>query len=354
MQTTAETIIKPNDPTIQYMGRVDRSLPGKVRFDWPGITIGMQFSGTSCQAILTGVGCFSVYIDSALITTLTTSAQKKSYRCASGLPDTRHKLLLVKRSESSIAPITFEGFLLDDGKAALTLPPQPKRKILFIGDSYTAGFAHEYHSRECPAEKTDSLILAATNAYTAFGALVARTLGAQFQCIARSGKGLVRNYNGSEQGHEFPAYLDQTLPTSVEGAQQPVPWDFSSWKPDVIVIGLGINDFQGDPPYADSMQFIAAYRALIARLSTSYPHAAIICSATAIWPQNNLISIIKRIVQTEITSGKKRLFYHEYTTANNALYGHPDSEDHRLIAQGLVPIVAKATGWQIATAGAVQ
>lgn len=354
MQTAAKTIIKPNDPFIQYMGRVDRSLPDKVRFDWPGITIGMQFSGTSCQAILAGEACFSVYIDDTLITTLTTDTQKKCYRCASGLPDTHHNLLLVKRSESSVTPSIFEGFLLDDEKAAIALPPQPKRKILFIGDSYTAGFAHEYHTRECPAEKTDSVILATTNAYTAFGALVARALGAQFHCIARSGKGLVRNYNGSDQGHEYLAYFDQTLLTSVAGAQQPVPWDFTSWRPDVIVIGLGINDFQGNPPYADSMHFTTAYQALIAQLSTSYPHTAIICSATPVWPQNNLISIIKRIVQIETAAGKKRLFYHEYTTANNALYGHPNSEDHRLIAQDLLPIVAKATEWQTATTGTVR
>lgn len=252
---------------------------------------------------------------------------------------------IVKRSESPYNPTTFWGFVLNDGKTLVTPPPLPARKIEFIGDSYTVGFANEYLQRECLAGKDDSIILAATNTDKAFGPIIARAFGAQYQIVAMSGKGLVRNYNGIDKGRELPAFYEKTLISS-SGKKASEKWDFSQWKAGAVVIGIGINDFQADPPYADSAKFDATYTALIKRLRKQYPGVNVICCATRIWPTNALIPHVKAIVQQQNDAGFKDVHYFEYTTENGALYGHPHKYDHQTIANGLIPLIAKVTGWR--------
>ena len=347
MTTTpaAQTLIPASDTLIQYTGRIDRSVPGRVMFDWPGITIQAVFSGTSCAVVLGGINCYDAYIDGVPVKNFTATTEKATHAVAQGLTDRPHRLLLVKRSESASMPASFYGLVLDNGKTLAALPPLPERKIEFIGDSYTAGFANEYLGRECPAGKDDSVILAATNTYKAFGPVTARAFGAQCHVIAVSGKGLVRNYNWIDKGRELPVCYDRTLVSSTGGAK-PAAWDFSSWKADVAVIGIGINDFQAEPPYADSAKFDAAYGAFIGRLRTQYPGVRIICCATKVWPSDLLIPHVKAIVEREKAAGRGDVFYFEYLSENGALYGHPHIYDHQAIAEKLIPVVASATGWR--------
>lgn len=342
----AQMTISPTDPLIRYNGRVDRSLLERVQFDWPGITIEALFQGPSCRVILEGMNCFDGFVDGILKTTFCTGVKKESVEIAAGLTDRAHLLFLVKRSESVASPSIFYGLQLNDGKSLLELPSPPERKMEFIGDSYTAGFSNEYLRQECPPGKEDSIILATTNTNRAFGPIVARAFGAQYQINAISGKGLVRNYNGIDKGLELPAYYGKTLIASANSTDSSSLWDFSKWKADVVVIGIGINDFQGDPPYADSSEFDAAYHSFIEKLRKHYPGVKIICCATKVWPNDNFKSHVRNIVEQQKQKGETGIFYFEYQSENDALYGHPTIYDHTKIARELIPLVAKATGWR--------
>lgn len=344
--SAAATLISPADPAIRYMGRVERSLPDRFVFDWPGITIQTVFAGTSCSAVFEGVDCFDAFVDGVLTATFQTRPQKETFAVAKNLTDRNHRLLIVKRSESAQSPSSFFGLVLDPGRKLAAAPDPPQRKIEFIGDSYTVGFSNEYMSRECPAGKDDSIILAATNTNRAFGPLIARAFGAQYHIIAISGKGLVRNYNGIDKGRELPFYYDRTLISSANRGIASPRWDFSEWRADVAVINIGINDFQAEPPYADSAKFDAGYIAFIDRLRKQYPGVKIICCATRVWPTDALIPHVKAIVERQTKSGRTDIRYFEYHTENGALYGHPHSYDHQTIAEGLIPVVAEATGWR--------
>ncbi len=328
------------------MGRTDQRSPGKVVFDWPGVTIRTIFQGTSCSAVMEGVNYFDAFVDGVLKATFCSKAAKATFLIAEGLTDRPHRLLIVKRSESAGAPSAFYGLVLDSGKTVSSPPPPSRRKIEFIGDSYTVGFSNEYLNRECPAGKDDSIMLTATNAYKAFGPLVSRAFGAQYHLIAVSGKGLVRNYNGIDKGRELPRYYDRTLISSVNSTVKSALWDFSRWQADVAVIGLGINDFQADPPHADSTEFDNAYLKLINRLRGLYPGVKIICCATKVWPGDELIPHVKGIVDRQKAAGKNDVFYFEYHTENGALYGHPHIYDHQKVAKELIPLVSSATGWR--------
>lgn len=340
----SQSIINPQDPNIQYMGRIDKSSNDKVAFDWPGILIKTIFSGTSCKAVFEGVNCFDVFVDGKHIKTFSTKPQKQTYELVSGLSEGRHQLIISKRSESQNGASIFYGLILEKDQTLSPPPPLPDKKIEFIGDSYTVGFANEYLNRECPAGADDSIIFAATNTYKAFGPIVARAFGAQYHIIAISGKGLVRNYNNIDKGKEILYYYDKTLITPINNSSSP-KWDFSQWKADVVVIGIGINDFQAEPPYADPNKFDSVYISLIERIRKQYPKVKIICCATKVYPTDALIPRVKAIVEQQKSKGYQDIWYFEYISENGALYGHPSIYDHQQIANNLIKLIAEATGW---------
>ncbi len=333
-------LIPPGDSNFQYFGRFDFSNPSEAAFEWPGVYIRAAFQGTSCKVILKGNDLYDLFIDDKPVAVIKSRPQTDTIIAANGLEDKVHQLLLKKRSESS-SPSFFKGLILDSGKTLLSPPAPPARKIEFIGDSYTAGFASEYTSRECPADKADSIITNFTNTNKAFGPQLASYFGAQYQINAISGRGLVRNYNGLNPGKELPFYYEKTLLSS-DGKI----WDFSKWKADVVVIGIGINDFQADPPYADSTRFDSVYVQLLTKLRKNYPGVKFICCATKVWPTDALIPRVKSIVNSQKKSGHEDVWYYEYVTGNNALYGHPGIKDHQSIAKGLIPLITEATKWK--------
>src|SRR5690606_31289516 len=65
----ASEIIPPAHPAIHYVGRVDRSNPTEVRFDWPGVSIGCIFTGNQIGINIEGgeKNYFNLFIDGELL-----------------------------------------------------------------------------------------------------------------------------------------------------------------------------------------------------------------------------------------------------------------------------------------------
>jgi lysophospholipase L1-like esterase len=342
----SENFISADNPSFQYFGRVYRSNPGEVSFDWPGVIVACRFQGTTCKAIMQGKNCFDVFVDNKYQKTVAVAEQKDTILISDKLSKGIHTLKIAKRSESNSNVSVFYGLVLDNNSKLQTPPAEQSRKMEFVGDSYTAGFGNEFPFRECKPEECDSNVFHSTNTGKAFGPLIAGVFNAQYQVNAISGKGLIRNYNGIDKGKEFLNSYDKTLQSSINSNTKSPLWDFKSWHPDVIVIGLGINDFQADPPYPDSVIFDSTYTSFIKFLQSQHPGVKVICCATKIWPTNSLIPRIKKIVDDLKNSGDKNVFYFEFETENTALYGHPSLKDHEKIAKELVPVVETVTGWK--------
>lgn len=335
------------DSRIQVWGRHVLTDSGSMVADWPATTVVLRFKGTGITAKLAGAHRYEIRLDGKNLPILTTQGDVKDYELAKGLELGVHTLILARRTEALGEPEELFAVLPLGPAAELLAPPsRPQRRIEFIGDSYTVGYGNESVIQTPNENQVDSLVFATTNSQKSFAMLVGKRLGAEVQINAISGRGLVRNFNGFDPGQEFGYFYRSALLAPRLRKQNNASWDFASWQPQVIVIGLGINDWQGQPPYPDSLAFDAAYHALLDSLRVIHPGVKLVLCATGVWPTEALIPRVKAIVAAELAQGKKDVRYFEFSAEKSGLWYHPSLADHEAIAAKLVPVVTELGGWR--------
>lgn len=337
--------IPAKDARLQYFGRWAFSDKGYAEADWPGVYLRFAFQGSGCSIRIQGTQVFEVVIDGEKQKPFATTDSLSWYGIAQGLEDERHTVVLYKRTESQSSGFQVHGVELSKGGKLLEAPARPERRIEFIGDSYTVGYGMESPVREPENLNEDSLLLWTTNAAQNFGAQVARSLGADYQINAFSGRGLVRNINGIVPDRPFGFFYDYTLMAARNTNQSSPKWNFQAWHPQVVVIGLGINDFQGQGIPADTNLFVQTYAQFLDTLRLRHPKVKFVLCATQVWPNDQLLPAIRKLALLEKGRGKEDVFVFEYGGEKTGLWWHPDVRDHQNIARELRPIVARLGGW---------
>jgi lysophospholipase L1-like esterase len=325
-------------PSAHVGGRVSSS-GRSVLYSWPGLYFEGSFTGTGVGVVLSdNVDYFDVDIDGAywgqIVTPRTTTVS------VTGLSAGTHSIRLAKRTESESTSQSFGGFVAQgDGEVRMP-PPDRARQIELIGDSFTAGYGNESPSRECD----DRQITQYSNANASFGALTARHYDADYQINAYSGLGLVRNYNGKLAGTDFRAYYDRNILANADDV-----WvNPGTWRPQVVVIGLGVNDFSTPinvgEPWTDGALLAAyqhAYHGFIAKIRGQYGvHTMIVVSATYLLNTTTFATAAQQVVAEENEAGDSRVRYWYYDgLADTGCQNHPSAADHQLIASKLIAFI---------------
>jgi len=177
-----------------------------------------------------------------------------------------------------------------------------------------------------------------TNIDKGFGPIVAKNYGAQYHMSSISGIGLVLDWQ-SQYSFNMPDYFDRSL------AYSPEPkWDFEQWIPNLVVIGLGLNDYNGYGGYQNDIQdneteeYIAAYHEFIGTIRDYYPDTKILAVAPHVeWIRD----CVRNVVKTENAGGQEDIFYAHYSYysgwyVNN---GHPNVATHSGIAEELIAAI---------------
>lgn len=337
----ASTIIPANDPHIQYFGRWDMSNAAAPTHSWPGIYIIASFEGTSI-GIMTNdnFSYYNITMDDTVQSIFHgTGSGIASYTLASGLADAPHTIRIALRNETNWTSFTFNGFILDDGKNLLPAPVRFAKKIEFIGDSYTVASGNEY--TEAGAAPNDSY----TNIDKGFGPLVGKHYGTQYQMSGRGGFGLVLDYQGN-YANTIPLNFDRTL------VYTPLPkWNFSQWVPNLVVICLGLNDYNGWGGYSgpipaeNSVLYKKTYHSFISTIMDVYPGAKILLvAANGIdWLKTN----VSQVASEEQAMGHKNIFYTFFPYYNGGYVnnGHPTVATHQLIANQLIATIDTIDAW---------
>lgn len=323
VETPADCVAAP----LTVGGRVSVSETGNYRFQWPGIYFRGAFSGESAYLrVGEGNAIYHVSVDDQPAFTLVKPAA--GWYEVAGLPAGKHHVRVEVASENQGGAASFGGLWVVRGTET-TRPAVAARQIEFIGDSHTVGYGNTSATRECPGDG----VWLTTDTSQAFGPLTAKHYGAEYRINAISGRGIVRNYNGGG-GDPLPNAYPFAL------FDQKTRADDAGWKPQVIVIGLGTNDFSTplnpgekwksrDELHAD---YEATYVRFVQQLRAQHPQAFFLLAATDM-ADGEIQAEVKKVVAQLETTGEKRVAFLPYNQLElTACDWHPSLADHRFMS----------------------
>ena len=353
-----QTQVDADNPDIVYTGRIDFTNPKSPAFAFPGITIEACFEGSRISVLLVDSGSqnyYNVSIDNREVLVIRTEKGTHPFPIAEGLADCTHTIRIYKRTEALCGTTRFIGFLLDDGKTLVPLKGQTERRIEFIGDSITCGYGNMVSTNLpdfFPFTPQNE------NSEIAWGALTAKELNARFLLTAYSGRGLFRNYDGTETG-TVPELYDTIFPDTPTLAT----WNPTQYIPDIIIINLGTNDYNSRQTKRDlskkefDAKFSTTYRTFIARLRKLYGiKNKIVCAVgpmlTDICPlhqksRRRIEQTTRALVRELHKTGDSEVYYLQFDP-QSAPFGedwHPSAKTHKKMAKTTVAFLRQITGW---------
>jgi hypothetical protein len=339
-----ELFIKSSNSQIAYSGRVDTSQVNGVALYWSGTSIKFNFEGESIAAVLKdekGDNYYNIIIDNDTSFILRPTATKGYYKLASKLSKGKHTVEIFKRTEWNRGKTSFYGFQIKGNPKLLPKELTQQKKIEFYGNSITAGYAIEDFSGKDSPDSTY------TNNYLSYAAITARHFKADYHCICKSGIGITVSWFPEI----MPEIYDRLNPLNPNSK-----WDFSLYKPDIVVINLLQNDswivnlpendeykkrFGNKAP--NTAYIISAYQEFIAQLRNHYPKAHIICtlgSMDAVKEGSKWIGYIKTAV-ANLNDKKIHTHFMPYIEASV----HPSIQDQEEMANSLIGFIQVNIDW---------
>jgi lysophospholipase L1-like esterase len=342
-------------PPLHLVGRFDppvvRPEARALRFAWSGSAFTARFTGPSIAMRLRAAPlpphgvqsdgkpyvetstAYSVRVDDRPPLTLQVSADQERYTLATDLDRSAPHEVTVTREAEAFAGV-HELLGLELGGGGAFLPPSPPRlsrlRVEVIGDSISCGYGVLGASATCP------FTYATERASAAYGAVLGRELDADVTTVCWSGRGVLRNYDGSTTG-TMPELFELALPTP------PVKsWAFGATPPpDVVVVNLGTNDVLGGGGRPlDHAAFEDAYVRFMERVREVYPAARIfVTTSPMVSPAK--APPLERVIARRVAAGDARIEL--ITLMTDAPHwgcdSHPDAAMNARIAARIAPIV---------------
>ena len=340
--------IEATDYRFNYEGRVIKDWVNfNVSFNWPGSKVSFRFTGKQLAIRMNGQGAsFDLLVDGHLYKTLTTGNKMSSYPLLEFSESQDVLIELVKRGETVDLMVVVDSFQSDEGEIAQSRWVSNPH-FLFIGDSFSAGFASESIKFECSAEERS----VTSNARIAFPAKTAQFFDATHTQVSYSSMGLLRNFSGKEVRHDLRYYADKA------GAIFDNNDNFEDRFPHLIIVQLGTNDFNTDiqshEPWSNleafSNDWVTMYVEFIASLRSRYPDVPVVLIGNQVVKVGKTVLITNDLI-VGISKVEDRLFDHGRSGINSftmpaadfsGCWGHPNAEQHSAIANSLTNFIRK-------------
>lgn len=329
-------LFEADNPMFQYVGRIyfaNKKLP---RFWSPGVYITAKFNGSECELLVNDQELWGknhnyieIKIDDNKPFKIQTTKKINIIKIATSLSEGEHTVVICKNTESNIGYLEFVGLRC---KALMPLPPKPKRKIEFIGNSITCGTGSDQSDIPCGKGVWQDQ----HNAYLSYGPTIARQLNAQWSLSAVSGIGLIHSCCDMEI--VMPPVFDK-----IDLRGDSLFWNFANYKPDVVTVCLGQND-----GIQDSATFCSAYIKFIQSLRNHYPASQIIL-LTSPMGDASLTAVLKTYlagIKNSLKKTDKNVDVYFYSKQyHNGCDSHPDLAEHQLIASELGSFIKRKMKW---------
>lgn len=287
--------ISHRDPRLHITGRYDRQWDsdagGELLVqDWPCCSWQLCVTGTRIVGIEmdSGGSYFDVLLDGQHRGILCTYKHTVLRYYQLPLPRLsrrqQYSIRLVKRNEPYLdttlhryGPVRLACMVLERRATPLWMPPLGTRhRIEWLGDSDLAGLGNE--SRISTLSTSLCLRGDLQSADQAFGAVCSRLLGADYQILAWSGKGVTRQQSLFVGLDKLPELY---LRCVAQQRDSPEP-EWQRWVPSLVVLYCGANDFT-HWPRATAEDFTQGYARLVQLVRSRRPLAQICCLTLANW-----------------------------------------------------------------------
>lgn len=327
-----------DSPLVTYIGRTFRDGTA-VQADWSGTMAIVRFQGRflEMEYANSAVTWVNVWVDrepdekADAIVKLEAEGRLELARFKKA---GEHTVYVQKRTEGDQGCITFKAFHTDG--TLLQARPWKDRVIEFVGDSYTCGFGTEAPSASSPFIPDEE------NCNLSYSGILGRFFDADVVRIAHSGRGIIRNYNDGDAEQTMTVRYRRTFDT------KPTPEYEPEYKPDIVVIYLGTNDFsRGKQPSLGS--WTKAYKTLLEQIRSLHgKDVPILCVAS-----NIDILLGDYVREAALSSGLEGIYWtaiskgvHNLDTDLGAA-GHPNYPGMRKVAACMAPYIATLTGWDL-------
>ena len=217
----------------------------------------------------------AVYVDGKRVVDEMINCAEKEVTVIDRTESAKSVVEIIKLSESPMSAVGVEAFAEGSAEA---LPEKPL-KIEFIGDSITCGYGVD------DEDENHQFTTATEDVTKAYAYKTAKALDAEYSMFSASGYGIVSGYTEGDE-----PISEQTIPqfycsygfsrgNFAGTAPQDIPWDFSKYVPQIIVINLGTNDDSYCRDYKDRQAvFSKLYADFLAVVREKNPQAYILCT----------------------------------------------------------------------------
>jgi lysophospholipase L1-like esterase len=335
-----------------------------LRFAWSGTSFEVRFTGASIAMLLRAAPlaphtvmidgkavsmaekstAYAVRVDGLAPVSIEVSNERERYDLATGLdPAAPHVVRVMREAEAFAGVHELVGVEL--GPGGRFLPPRaPSLRLEIIGDSITCGYGVLGKSERCP------FTYETERASAAYGARLGQALDADVTTVCWSGRGVLRNYDGSTTA-TMPELYDVAVP-----ADPPVSWSFAAApRADAVIVSLGTNDFLGgNGRPLDLAAFEDAYVRFLRRVRDREPTAFVFLTTSPMLKAEPSVSgpgtvqelaraRLERVVARRIAEGDSRIelvpLDGDATAQNRGCDGHPNADDNARIAARLEQVI---------------
>jgi lysophospholipase L1-like esterase len=326
--------------SLHPFGRVIINDVGHIELISSAAHVGFTFQGDECQVMahindLEGHNYLQYELDGVYEKRITIQGKDNQPIIIHAKDNGQHTVWLYKATEAHTGPIFIEKII---GKQLHAIQRSDAPLIEFIGNSITCGAAADPSEVPCGA----GVYHDQHNAYSAYGPRVARALKTNFILSSVSGIGIYRNWNSD--GPTMPEVYDNA--DFQEGSSR--QWDFEKYKPAIVSIALGTNDFSnGDGvrprlPF-DSAVFVSRYIKFVEHVKSKYPDAQIallsspIVNGDARRKLQSCLTAVKQHVDSLFPGVKPVAIFFFKPMQAQGCSGHPNVADHAVLADELAP-----------------
>lgn len=293
-----EMMYHAKEPWVKYLGRT-LFLEDTLWCALSGSGIAFKVKGTCARILLAGddktrrqesdkkkdeaiqdegYARIAIYVNDKRVVDDCLTVPEKTYEIFCSKQEQEALVRVVKLSEAPMSLMGIKGIFVNEGAKVTPLEASPL-KIEFIGDSITCGYGVDDENEE------HHFSTATEDVTCSYAYLTAEQLSADYSMVSYSGHGIISGYTETDEkllselvppfypmvGHSFGLVGNKAVTEEA--------WDFTRFRPNVVVINLGTNDDSYCKDVKERQEeFASEYASFLEKVRQKNPDAFLLCA----------------------------------------------------------------------------